>query len=230
LAGSTQDLVIRVWSDSLGYAHRSNVYIGGTFVPLTYDGRMVASVVGYAEQNETTGEPAELWQHPEWANAVIAPRWTDTDSLGDVLEFVVPGFGTSTKAVLIPITLADGPHQGFARRGVYSANASSTPFPYAEVVPYAVQLGLRSAPYSSTNPLLVAGTPAYGEETPAFAPDGNNVAYTRRTNSGERQIEPRRVSRRLHSLRGWGHGTTEPVFPRGPRAGGPDGSGPGGAA
>jgi hypothetical protein len=36
--------------------------------------------------------------------------------------------------------------------------------------------------------------------------------------------EARRDSRRLHSLRGWGHGTTEQVFPGGSRAIGTDGS------
>jgi uncharacterized protein (DUF362 family) len=35
--------------------------------------------------------------------------------------------------------------------------------------------------------------------------------------------EPCRVCRRLHSLRGWSHGTYKQVFPRGPRAGGSDG-------
>src|SRR5262249_10202583 len=43
--------------------------------------------------------------------------------------------------------------------------------------------------------------------------------------NGNAKAEPRRDSRRLHSLRGWGHGTTEQVLPRGPRAGGPDGLG-----
>src|SRR5207245_11773028 len=36
-------------------------------------------------------------------------------------------------------------------------------------------------------------------------------------------VEPPRVYRRLHSLRGWGHGETEPVFPGGARASGADG-------
>ncbi len=35
--------------------------------------------------------------------------------------------------------------------------------------------------------------------------------------------EPPRVCRRLHSLRGWGHGTKKQVFPRGTRAGGSNG-------
>src|SRR5262245_40088488 len=40
------------------------------------------------------------------------------------------------------------------------------------------------------------------------------------------KAEPRRDSRRLHTLRGWGHGTKEQVLPGGPRAGGPHGPGP----
>src|SRR5882672_12328251 len=37
------------------------------------------------------------------------------------------------------------------------------------------------------------------------------------------ESEPSRVYRRLHSLRGWGHGETEPVFPGGAGASGADG-------
>jgi hypothetical protein len=37
------------------------------------------------------------------------------------------------------------------------------------------------------------------------------------------KVEPRRDSRRLQSLRGWGHGQTEQVFPRGAEPGGADG-------
>jgi hypothetical protein len=39
------------------------------------------------------------------------------------------------------------------------------------------------------------------------------------------QGEASRVSRRLHSLRGWGHGKTEQVLPRGPGRCGTDGAG-----
>ena len=42
--------------------------------------------------------------------------------------------------------------------------------------------------------------------------------------------EPRRDSRRLHSLRGWGHGTTEQVLPRGSGPGSSDGPGAAGEA
>src|SRR5947199_8354893 len=41
--------------------------------------------------------------------------------------------------------------------------------------------------------------------------------------NAKKQNEPRRVSRRLHTLRGWGHGETEPVFPGGAGASGADG-------
>src|SRR5215470_6620318 len=42
---------------------------------------------------------------------------------------------------------------------------------------------------------------------------------------GRRGNEPRRVSRRLQSLRGWGHGETGTVFSGGAGAGGADGDG-----
>ena len=42
--------------------------------------------------------------------------------------------------------------------------------------------------------------------------------------------EPPRVSRRLHSLRGWSHGQTRQVLPGSARAGGPDGAGAAGQA
>src|SRR5438105_11053969 len=48
----------------------------------------------------------------------------------------------------------------------------------------------------------------------------------RENNSGDQlEAEPRRDSRRLHSLRGWGHGTNQQVFPGGPGSCGADGPG-----
>jgi hypothetical protein len=48
--------------------------------------------------------------------------------------------------------------------------------------------------------------------------------------TGLRLSEPRRDSRRLHSLRGWRHDKTQQVFPGGPGPGGADGPGAAGEA
>jgi Tol biopolymer transport system component len=181
LAASSQDLVIRVWSDSLGrYEGISSEPIGGdewVVVERTWDGWVTASVVGYSEQSGPGGQPEELWRHPDWATTVFAPKRMATDSLRGGLEFVVPGFGTNVKAVLVPITLADGPHQGFERKALGTAGPNSTPFPYGEVAPYTLHLALRAAPDSAPNPALVAGSRYDAEEAPSFAPDGRHVAH-----------------------------------------------------
>ncbi|MDM8004644.1 MAG: hypothetical protein QUV05_00615 [Phycisphaerae bacterium] len=107
LAMSSQDLVIHLWSDSLGrFDDFVLKEVEGQIVVVdrTWDGWVTASVVGYSEQNGAGGQPEELWRHPDWATTAFAPTRMATDSLRGGLEFVVPGFGTSIKAVLIPIT------------------------------------------------------------------------------------------------------------------------------
>jgi Tol biopolymer transport system component len=186
LAQGSQDLVIRVWSDSLGrrdglvYDCRQDTTV---FQPV--DGRLVASAVGYSEQIEAGGQPADLWRHPDWATTAIPPRWTDTDSLGAVLEFVVPGFGTTTKAVVLVLTMADGPHQGLACSAMGSSSSGSWPFPYSEVDSYNASLALRRSPYATQNPFLVAGTPGRLEESPSFSPDGQWLVYSKTQASGD---------------------------------------------
>jgi hypothetical protein len=196
LAASPQDLVIRVWSDSAarveGYMNEV-VHLGAAADSFyvrwgTKDAWILASAVGYSEQNDVFGQPAELWRHPEWATSVVAPQRMDTDSLRGGLELVVPDFGGSTKAVLVPITLADGPAQGFQQVQLDKVDHGNEPFPYAEIAPYTLHLALRAVRDSAANPEIAAGMQSYSEEAPVFAPDGNSVAYARRENSGKRQI------------------------------------------
>lgn len=172
LAGSSQDLVIRVWSDSLGRRDGMvwrRTYGADTALILTFDGRLMASAVGYSEQ---TGS---LWQHPEWATVAAPPKWTDTDSLGAVLEFVVPGFGTSVKAVLLPITMADA-HQAFTETGL-----QPTFFPRDELIPYRLALALRQAPTETVNPKVVATNVSHTRANPTYSPAGDQVAYAKGT-------------------------------------------------
>src|SRR5947207_11437550 len=71
-------------------------------------------------------------------------------------------------------------------------------------------LFLSSAPTRTGNDLMVPTRPIRDR-----ALDGKV--------SSLRNREPPRVYRRLHSLRGWGHGETEPVFSGGAGASGADG-------
>ena len=107
-----------------------------------------------------------LWQHSEWATRVIAPRWVDVDTLGSqAIELVVPSFGDSVKAVLIVLTLSDGPGQQFMQLADRIEGTN-----YNEFLSYRLQLGIRGAPYATDNPHLVAGSPTLARSTPRSRP------------------------------------------------------------
>jgi len=200
LTGGGQDLVIRVWSDSVGRRTISTgIYCESPFpwvpsgFPTTMDGRLVASVVGYSGQTDASGNPVELWQRPGWAVSKVNPRWTDTDSLGDILELVVPDFGGSVKAAFLVLTMADGPHQYFTDRGVAKQDSLDLPdnhdnFPYNEVLPYRVSLALRKAPLQSADRVPIAITTTLRESDPTWSPGGEWLCYTATAADGTTQL------------------------------------------
>ena len=172
-----QDLVITVHVDSLGVRQEGHWCLdaGGW-----QDGRLFASAVGYREHT-LNGSPQRLWEHPEWATRVVEPQWTDVDKSGGMsLRLVVPSFGDSVKAVVVVLSMADGHSQYFTSYGGLSD--------YKELASYRLQLGLRRAPFATQNPMRVDWLGNYFAWSPTFSPDGDHLAFTRRSPSGSQQI------------------------------------------
>lgn len=154
--------------------------------------RILVSAIAYSEQNLPGGQPDKLWRHPEWAQVAVAPKWVDTDpSDPDPLELVVPNFGQTHKAALI--ILSTGAHQDIAGSDYYD-------------LPYRMNLGLRSAPFQTPNPVQVTSfTGSYSAELPTWSPAGNEIAFARAdATSGPNQIY------RAPSA----GGTPSPLFPQ----------------
>lgn len=170
-----QDLVLRVSAD--GVARDSTWSFCQIKIAVDdLDGRLVASVVAYDRQDESPGVPGELWAHPEWAVRALAPRWQDADSLAGDLEFVVPSFGDSVKAVLLVISLADGPRQALANR-----DGSDR---YKELLKYRVHLGIRASPFASTNPAPFQYSSTIHEDQASWAPTSDSLVYVETPVSG----------------------------------------------
>ncbi len=170
-AVSGQDLVVRVSPEAF-YRPEQWHYFGQCHVVATADGRLMASVAPYtppADQVLT----AQLWQHPEWATDPVAPTWTAVDSLAGALEYIVPGFGSSTKAALVTLSLADGPTQ--------AASSSSGITEYTPALPYRVSFALRKGAYQAQNPQPQVASSATLDEEPAWSPGGDSLAFTRRS-------------------------------------------------
>jgi Tol biopolymer transport system component len=161
LGTAARDLVVRVVPDSL--ARRE---VGGILcVPVVHDSRLVASVMGYRAQSDS------LWSRPEWATTAIEPRWVDVDSAAGALEFVVPNFGTTHKAAVVVISLADGPRQA---RGMFE----NAPIPASRDLPYRVGLALRPATALSPNPFPIAESASAMDDYPTWSPSSDEVAYS----------------------------------------------------
>jgi hypothetical protein len=175
LAASAQDLIVRVWSDSLGR-------LAPPYGAANYAGRLMASAVSYSDQNDA------LWRHSDWATAITPAQWTDTDSLGSVLELVILNFGTATKAVLLPLTLADA-GSAFTDSGLdyleKSRDGARPEFQRGELIPYRIQLQLRPSASAGANPVTVSSMSGPLDlDSPCFSPDGNQVAYARTEANG----------------------------------------------
>lgn len=171
-AGKT--LVVRIIPDSANVIFQEHTCGVPSAGPRSWTtGRLFASVLGYRERSDS------LWKHPEWIARVLAPRWTDIDSLGgQVLEFAVPSFGDSLKAVLVVLSLAtDG------RDGEY----------YEEWLAYRLQAAIRTAPFMAQNPVALASYGTALEESPTFSPDGGWLAYSETPVSGLSQIYVRSI-------------------------------------
>lgn len=167
-----QDLVIRVTPEGYYRPEESHSYGGVVCLRRAVaDGILAASVMPYAPPDGSVLS-GQLWQHPEWAINPIAPTRTAVDSAAGALEFVVPGFGSSSKAALVTLSLADGPLQVASSGGGISQ--------YIGALPYRVSFALRRAGYQTQNPWPQLASGSYWDEDAAWAPSGDSIAFTRR--------------------------------------------------
>jgi hypothetical protein len=129
--------------------------------PTTKDGRLYASVVTYSQAADS------LFRHPEWATGVMTQS-ARLDSVSGDIEFEIPGYGAATKAVLVVVTLEDGPG------GYYSQTENAWEVRDA----FEIQLGATLADGAAllTSRAVAASTQA--ESEPAWSPDGTRLAYT----------------------------------------------------
>jgi len=166
LGTGARDLAIRINAEGL---HRQ---VGGRNCSQIHDGRLMASVIGYTDQADN------LWAHPEWAAWEGKAQWVDVDSIGGDLRFTVPSFGTTHKAALIAISLADGPS------GTYSSDGQVAG---SQVLPYRVSLSLRAAGGSIDQEPLVQ-TEGTDDDAPTWAPSSDAVAFVKTPESGYSQV------------------------------------------
>ncbi len=157
LATTAQDLLVSVAAESV----IREIQASGQ-----RDGRLVASVVPYAEQG------GNLWEHPEWARAPLQPKWVDVDSAAGSLQLVVPHFGDSIKAAVVVISLADGP-------GQYWSGLTRIPN-FGPTLPYRVTFALRKAPADTLTPKALTQTPNAADDSPTWSPAGDEVAFSAR--------------------------------------------------
>ncbi len=163
-----QGLVVRVSPEDIHRTARKLICNVPGDPELRHDARLIASVVAYSPPSDSVAS-ARLWAHPEWAARALPPQWIDVDSIGGPLEFVVPSFGDSFKAVVVVISLADGPRQIYTAEGLNSM--------YVEALHYRVDLAVRRAPFQQPNPLTLAASAASIEDYPTWSPTGTEVAY-----------------------------------------------------
>jgi hypothetical protein len=170
-----QDLVVRVTPEWIYRTEREachyNPVLSFCSIAADTDGRLVASVMPYLPPDGSvlTGQ---LWQHPEWAANPIAPTWTALDSAAVALEYVVPGFGSTAKAALVTLSLADGP--------VQAISSGSGINQYIGALPYRVSFALRKGSYQAQNPWPQLASGSAWDEDAAWAPSGDSIVFTRR--------------------------------------------------
>lgn len=196
LGTTPRDLVVTVYPESIyrcieptGVAGEE----GDVFANVT--GRLMASIVAYTQQDPDSVE-APQWAHPEWATLALQPKWVDVDSVAGPLEFVVPGFGTTYKAALVAITLADGPTRQFSQTSPDSFQALGiSGRGRVEALPYRLNLALRGAPNDTLlGPRSLVADSTIVADWPAWSPAGNEVAFTRTTGSGASRIYRKQLS------------------------------------
>lgn len=139
-----------------------------------YSGRLTASVITYSVASD------DLYLHPEWATGVTTQEVVlDRPNQDIVLE--VPAFGGATKAVVVVVTLGDGPEGTYAL-GNWPPKLPGQPRTYPielMVMPVANDVPM--------DPFALAATPRV-ETSPAWSPAGDSLAFEGMDVSGARRI------------------------------------------
>lgn len=139
-----------------------------------YSGRLTASVITYSTATD------DLYLHPEWATGVTTQEVVlDRPNQDIVLE--VPGFGGTTRAVIVVVTLGDGPEGTYAL-GNWPPKLPGQPRTYP--IELMAMLVAENLPM---DPFALAATPRV-ETSPAWAPAGDSLAFEGLDAIGARRI------------------------------------------
>jgi len=202
LSANPQKLVVRVRP---GMLHKKIVNAGVNCTPIVFlseTGRLHASIVTYSQASDS------LFRHPEWATGVVTKSALLDSARGD-LEFEVQGFGGTTRAAVLVVSLGDGPP------GAYSATAS-----YSNAPRLKWELGAALDDGTiPVNPSPIASS-TLGESDAAWSPDGARLAYRREDLGSASRIYVRSAdgSGSASPLRSPSAGQAEPAWsPRGDR-------------
>lgn len=165
LTNSGQDLVIRVSPRAFFRSDHNDFDFGGP-----RDVRLMVSAVAY-NQPDIGGDESALWQMPAAAVYSTNVSAVDCDSVAGDLTLTIPGFGTTHKAAVLVVSLADGPSQGW---GYDSMQA------YYETLPYRLSMSLRPAAVSSysQDPVAISVIATTPDDWTTWAPDNNAVAWS----------------------------------------------------
>ncbi len=185
LASTSQDLIVRVRMPGLlrGRYTGSEIYCD-TCRTVAWSGRLFASVVRYSQASDS------LYLHPEWATGITTSSAV-LDRVNDDLVFETPGFGADTKAVVVVVTLEDGPEGTYSTQPLVAGTSQSclptSALPgQSFVYPFEV-LALARANELAPDPLPVAAS-SRPESAPAWSPDGGSLAFSGIDASGHRGI------------------------------------------
>lgn len=139
-----------------------------------FSGRLTASVIAYSTAAD------DLYLHPEWATGVTTQEVVlDRPNQDIVLD--VPGFGGATRAVVVVVTLGDGPEGTYAL-GNWPPRLPGQPRTYP--IELMAMLVAENLPM---DPFALAATPRV-ETSPAWAPAGDSLAFEGLDASGARRI------------------------------------------
>ena len=172
LASNPSKLLLRVRAPKLLLERVTNTGGGHlcTPVPPTMkDGRLHVSVVTYSQAADS------LFRHPQWATGVTTQS-ARLDSVSGDLEFEVTGYGGATKAVLVVVTLEDGPSGHYSQTGAASGLADS----------FEIQLGATVTDGAAILTSRAVAASAQAESQPAWSADGTRLAYTVQEPDGPR--------------------------------------------
>lgn len=139
-----------------------------------YSGRLTASVITYSTATD------DLYLHPELATGVTTQEVVlDRPNQDIVLD--VPGFGGPTRAVVVVVTLGDGPEGTYAL-GNWPPKLPGQPRTYP--IELMAMLVAENLPM---DPFALAATPRV-ETSPAWSPAGDSLAFEGLDASGARRI------------------------------------------